>query len=158
MRAVAFVARVVGWALAAALLLSGGLAAVGWVMIAAGGTSYGKLGDVQQLALKALYSAVLGQALLPQAGAALVAWLGITALVPKLDTGWRRLAPGVVIVAALCFPIAARFFTIWQPASWRDVASTWALLTGSAALALLLPRALPGLAPGVFWAKIPSDS
>jgi hypothetical protein len=155
---VAFLARAFGWALAAAALLAGGLLALGWFLIALSGPGYAELGDVQQLAFKALYSAILLQALLPQAGAAFVGWLGITALVPALDAGWKRLAPGVALVAALCFPIAARRFEIWEPAGVRDVLSTFLLLTASVALALLLPRALPGLRPGVFWAKIPSDS
>ncbi|HVH06874.1 MAG TPA: hypothetical protein VNE71_12835 [Myxococcota bacterium] len=154
----AFVARAIAWAAAAAGLLAGGLLAVGWVLIAITGPGYAKLGDMQQIAFQSLYSAILLQALLPQAASAFVGWLGVTALVPALDAGWKRLAPGVAIVAALCFPIAARRFAIWQPTSTQDVVSTFLLLSGSVALALLLPRLLPKLGPGVFWSKIPSDS
>ena len=136
-----FVARAIAWAAAAAGLLAGGLLAVGWVLIAITGPGYAKLGDMQQIAFQSLYSAILLQALLPQAGSAFVGWLGVTALVP-----------------ALGFPIAARRFAIWQPTSTQDVVSTFLLLSGSVALALLLPRLLPKLGPGVFWAKIPSDS
>jgi hypothetical protein len=155
---VAFVARAIVWALAAAGLLAGGLFVLGWSLIAIQGPGYSKLGDMQQIAFQSLYSAILLQALLPQAGSAFVGWLGLTALVPALDAGWKRLVPGLLVVAGLCFPIAARGFVIWQPATTRDVVSTFALLTGSVGLALLLPRLLPSLGPGVFWSKIPSDS
>jgi hypothetical protein len=155
---VAFVARAIVWALAAAGLLAGGLAALGWGLIAILGPGYAKLGDMQQIAFQSLYSAILTQALFPQAASALVGWLGLTALVPALDARWQRLVPGLVVVAGLCFPIAARGFTIWQPAGARDVLSTFLLLSGSVALALLLPRLLPRLGPGVFWPKKPSDS
>jgi hypothetical protein len=155
---VAFVARAIVWALAAAGLLAGGLAALGWVLIAVLGPGYSRLGDMQQIAFRSLYSAILLQALLPQAASAFVGWLGLTALVPALDAGWKRLVPGVLVVASLCFPIAARGFTIWQPTGARDVVSTFLLLSGSVALALLLPRLLPELGPGVFWSKIPSNS
>jgi hypothetical protein len=155
---VAFVARAVGWAAAAGLLLAGGLLAVGWLLLAIQGPGYSGLGDVQQLAFKALYRAILLQALLPQACAALVLWLGFTAFVPALDATWKRLAPGLAVAAALCFPIAARGFAIWNPTGARDVVATFALLTASVALALLIPRTFPSLGTGVFWSKIPSDS
>jgi hypothetical protein len=155
---VVLVLRAIGWALAAGILLAGGLAAVGWGMIALSGPGWARLGDVQQLAFKSLYTAILVQALLPQTGAALVGWLGVAAFVPALDASWKRIVPGIAVVAALCFPIAAKRFSVWQPTGVRDVVATFALLSFSAALALLLPRMLPGLAPGVFWPRIPSDS
>jgi len=155
---VAFLARAIVWFLVAAGLLAGGLAALGWAIISFQGPGYAKLGDMQRIAFQSLYSAILLQALLPQAASAFVGWLGLTALVPALDAGWKRLVPGLLVVAGLCFPIAARGFVIWQPSGARDVISTFALLTGSVGLALLLPRLLPMLGPGVFWPKIPSDS
>jgi hypothetical protein len=140
------------WAAAAGALLAAGLLGVGAAIVAL--TADAALGDVQRAALRALYAALLRQALLPQAALALLLWLAAARLAPRLDRGWRPLAASLLAASALAFlPVGAVGFAIWTPAGPRDVAGTLLLMTASVATALLLPRLLPPLRPGAFGAR-----
>jgi hypothetical protein len=144
-----------GWAACSGALLAGGFAAlVAWIAWHAGATP----GPVQRQAWIALATRVLEQALLPLWGATLVSWLALARGVPALDRGWRTLAPGIALLAALWFaPVGAFGFTMWTPRDAHDVLGTLALCAGGVSVALLLPRWLwRRLAPGAFSAARPS--
>jgi hypothetical protein len=149
MRAVRTLSRALLWAAAAGALLAAGLLGVGAAIVAISADA--ALGDVQRAALRALYAALLRQALLPQAALALLLWLAAARLAPVFDRGWRPLAASLLAASALAFlPVGALGFAIWTPTGARDVAGTFLLTTASVATALLLPRLLPGLRPGAF--------
>lgn len=141
--------RALVWGLLSGAILAAGLYGVGVGFVAwQGPEGISGLGSVQRAALHALYTAILLQALLPQAGFALGFWLAAIFFVPSLDASWRRLVPGLAAAAALGFPLASSRFAIWRPTGPRDVIHTFLLMTGSVLLALLVPRVLPNLLPG----------
>ena len=149
MRAVRRLVCALLWAAASGGLLAGGLLGVGASIVALSASA--PVGDVQRAALHSLYTALLRQALLPQAGLALLGWLAAAWLMPALDRSWRTLGASLLAAAALAFPaVGLGTFTIWSPSGPRDVAGTFLLLTGAVAAALLLPRILPRLGPGAF--------
>jgi hypothetical protein len=143
------------WAVCLAALLAGGFAAlVAWIAWHAGASP----GPVQLQAWIAIATRVLEQALLPLWAATLASWLALARGLPALDRGWRTLAPGVALLAALWFaPVGAFGFTMWTPRDAHDVIGTVALCAGGVSVALLLPRWLwRRLAPGAFSAARPS--
>jgi len=140
------------WTLGSGLLLTGGFAVlvVGLAvrLSAQAGTAPGPL---QRQAWLAVATTVLAQALLPLWAATLASWLALARVVPRMDRGWRTLAPGVALLASLWFaPVGAYGFSVWQPTGARDVVGTLVLCAGGVSAALLLPRLSRHLAPGTF--------
>jgi len=136
------IARALLWAAVSALLLVGGLLALG--LLVARGLSSGVAG--------LFFRVILQQALLPLWLAALASWLVVAHVAPTAERSWGRLALGLALVAALWFPLVGEYaFRVWQPQSARDYFGTWLLVAGGVAAALWLARRIvPWLRPGVF--------
>ena len=130
------------WAVLSAVLLFGGLLALG-ALVARG---------LPREARTALASAIALQALAPLWAATLATWLVASRIAPGLDRSLARLALGVAVAAALWFPLVGGvLFSAWSPQGLGDWAGTCAILVGAVTAALFLPRWLvPGLHPGVF--------
>ncbi len=149
--------RALAWPAIGGAALALGLALLGLGALALGSLRTGVWPThLQRAAWGALFEAVLRQALLPHVLLTAAGWLALVRVAPRLDRSWRTLVPGLLALAGAAFPIVARGFSVWSPASAADVVSTALLLSASAAAALLLPRALVrALGPGAF-ARSPS--
>lgn len=143
-------ARAAVWIAASAATLVGGALVLAWLAFRV--QQAGPAGSLQTAAARALFGALVRQALLPQLGIAAGLWLALTWRAPRLDASWRTLLPGLALASALAFPpVGLWCFRMWTPAGPGDVAGTWALLAVGTTLALWLPRALfRGLRPGAF--------
>lgn len=130
---------------AAALLLFASLGLFVWLR------SGGPPDEVQLAAWRALGGGVVRQAILPQLGLAFALWV----VVLRRYEG-RRMLPWLFGAALAAFPpVGLLGFTMWQPGSVWDVASTWLLLALAVTFLLALPRRLlPGLGAGAF-ARLP---
>jgi hypothetical protein len=148
--------RALAWAGVSGLLLLGGLYAlgVGLLTLRLDSGAASASASVQRAALRALFETVAREALLPHAALALLGWLGLARLAPRIDASWGALAASLPACALLVFPIVGAFtFEAWSPAGAGDVAGTALLLSGSVGAALWLGRRLvPGLRPGSFGA------
>lgn len=145
-----WIARVLLWAGTSLGLLVGGFGLIGAVLVAVSAARTGaELGSVQLAAWRVLGTAIVVQALLPAWALTLASWLVLVRLLPALDRSWLGLVSGLLGVALLWFPLVARSFRIWTPTRPLDIVNTALLVSGSAAVSLLLPRlSLPFLAPG----------
>jgi hypothetical protein len=143
-------ARAAVWIAASAATLVGGALALAWLAFRV--HPAGPAAAVQSAAARALFAALVRQALLPELAIAAGLWLALARRVPRLDASWRTLLPGLAAASALAFPpVGLWCFRMWTPAGPGDVAATWALLAAGTTLALGLPRALfRGLRPGAF--------
>jgi hypothetical protein len=130
------------WAALSAVLLFGGLLALG-ALVARGLPRGVGLELARAIAL---------QALGPLWAATLATWLAASRVAPALDRSLARLALGVAAIAALWFPpIGGFLFSVWSPRGPGDWVGTCAILVGAVTAALFLPRWLVrGLGPGVF--------
>jgi hypothetical protein len=149
--------RALVWLAASSGVLLAGFAAFGTVLLAPSVVAHGALpGPVQRDALAIVFSAIASQALLPELGLTLVTWLAVARIAPALERSWRALALALPAVALLWFPfVGSHLFAMWSPGGPRDYAVTLLLVSGGAALALLLPRWLSSaLAPGCFAAPL----
>jgi hypothetical protein len=145
--------RVLVWAVGSAVTLCIGFALVGLGLIAIEMNRSEVSFDQLRLSVwRALYVAIVSQALLPHLLLSLLAWLGVARRFPSLERSWLALLPSLVLTAALCFPVIGWLtFTAWTPTSARDYVATLLLMAGGTAAALALPRRLLRfLAPGVF--------
>lgn len=136
------ITRALLWAAVSALLLVGGLLALG--LLVARSLSSGVAG--------LFFRVILQQALLPLWLAALASWLVLAHVAPAVERSWGRIALGLAAVSALWFPPLGEYaFRVWQPTSARDYVATWLLVAGGVAAALWLARRVaPGLGPGAF--------
>jgi hypothetical protein len=145
--------RAVVWAVGSAATLCIGFALVGAGLIAIEMHRAEVSFDQLRVSVwRALYVAIVSQALLPHLLLSLLAWLGVARCFPSLERSWIALLPSLVLTAALCFPVIGGLtFTAWTPTSSRDYVATLLLMAGGTAAALALPRRLLRfLAPGVF--------
>jgi hypothetical protein len=145
--------RVLVWAVGSVTTLCIGFALVGLGLIAIEMNRAEVSFDQLRLSVwRALYVAIVSQALLPHLLLSLLAWLGVARCIPSLERSWRALLPSLALTAALCFPVIGWLtFAAWTPTSARDYVATLLLMAGGTAAALALPRRLLRfLAPGVF--------
>jgi len=148
--------RALAWGVVTVAILLGGLyaLALGFVTLRLAGGAGGASAGVQSAALHAVVFTVAREAVLPVAALALLVWLGLARVAPRVDASWRALALSLLGCALVAFPVVGFTFEAWSPSGVGDVLGTAALLSGSVATALWLARRVtPGLRPGAFAAS-----
>lgn len=108
--------------------------------------------DISHLPLRvwrALATGILFEALLPAWALAAATWLVVLWRAPHYDARWSTVFAGTALAALVWFPLVGGVsFEMWEPMNVGDYFATWALVSGGATAALLIPRLAPWWRPG----------
>jgi hypothetical protein len=135
--------RAAAWIAVSAALMMTGCALVGLAITAAGMASNPEftLTSFHAVAVRLAVGVIVVGGLLPQIVLTGLLWLAVMRLAPGLERSWFRVCGTAVALSLAAFPvIALTTFTMWEPETAADYANTLALMSGTTAAALLIPR------------------